>query len=309
MASKLSDTAEIPQPYRRVPAMPRPLSSGVTVESAAASHSGLVRPQNEDHYLVVEVGRYLRTLMTNLPEGSVPPHFEEVVFAMGVADGMGGQAAGEVASRLAISLMVQLVLETPDWIFTEEGPEHHKLLQRTADRFQQVNAALLDAARQDPQLFKMGTTLTVARSLGSSLIVAHVGDSRAYLFRQGRLRRLTEDHTFAQALANANVISSQDVASNRFRHLLTQSLGMDKLEIEPDLTLETLADGDRLLLCTDGLSDMTDDDAIQRVLGQGKAPRETCEALVQLALDRGGKDNITVALADYAIRREAEEQA
>lgn len=301
MHGDLADTAEYPAPADRKPEIPRPISWGVVVMSAAASHPGLVRPQNEDHYLLLEAGRFLRTLDTNLPPGSVPQTYEEVVHAMGVADGMGGQAAGEVASRLALTLMAHMVLETPVWIFSREEPHVQAVIEMIARRFRQVHAALLASGKEDPRLFKMGTTLTVARSLGQDLIVAHVGDSRAYLFREGRLQRLTRDHTLAQELVDANMLSGIEAIAKHFRHLLTQSLGADKLEIMPQIARETLADGDRLLLCTDGLSNQVPEEAIVQELARGAPPQETCQTLVQLALDRGGKDNVTVAIADYRI--------
>jgi protein phosphatase len=301
MNEELLDTVEFPDPSDRKPDMPRPISWGVRVESAAASHKGLVRPQNEDHFLLIEAGRFLRTMATNLPPGCVPEAYEEVVHAMGVADGMGGRAAGEVASRLALTLMVHLVLEDPIWIFSKEEAYIQAAIDVTAKRFQQVHAALLAKGREDPRLFKMGTTLTVARSLGTDLIVAHVGDSRAYLFRQGRLQRLTRDHTLAQELSSASTVAGIEAIANRFRHLLTQSLGADRMEIEPQIVRDTLASGDRLLLCTDGLSDQAPEEAIVRELARGAAAKETCEKLVQLALDHGGKDNVTVAIADYRI--------
>ncbi len=304
MNVELADTADIPDPADRGPRMPRPISWGVQVESAAVSHPGLVRPQNEDHYLLIEAGRFFRTRATNLPPGSVPDTYEEIVHAMGVADGMGGQAAGEVASRLALTLMVHMVLETPVWIFSREEPHVQAVIEVTAQRFRQVNAALLASGKQDPRLFKMGTTLTVARSLGTDLMVAHVGDSRAYLFREGSLRRLTRDHTLAQELRDANMIAGMEAIAQRFRHLLTQSLGTDKMEIVPQIKRETLADGDRLLLCTDGLSDQISEEVIVQELARRAAPQPTCQALVQLALAGGGKDNVTVAIADYRIARD-----
>ncbi len=299
----LADTTDLPDPGEQLPAMHQPLSFGVRAIAAAVSHPGLVRPKNEDHFLIVDAGRFLRTQLTNLPAGSVPLHYEEVVHGIGVADGMGGQAAGEVASRLALTLMVNLVLETPVWIFSRDEEHVQAVIDVTAKRFRQVNAALLASGNQDPRLFKMGTTLTVARSLGTDLIVAHVGDSRAYLFRNGGLMRLTRDHTLAQDLRDANLIAGMDVIADRFRHLLTQSLGTDKTEIVPQIRRETLANGDKLLLCTDGLTDQVSEQALAEELSRGASPQDACEALLERALSAGGKDNVTVAIAEYFVGR------
>src|SRR4051794_33041177 len=181
----LKDTADfLASPPEAGLRTPRPRVTSVEVDLAALSHPGRVRPNNEDHYLVVRAGRYLRTWMTNLPEGCVPREFEETAYGMVVADGMGGMAAGEVASQLALTLLVDLVLDTPDWIFVPDGPELEEVLNRAVDRFRTVNSAVLERAQRDPRLAGMGTTLTMALSFGPSLTVAHVGDSRVYLLRR-----------------------------------------------------------------------------------------------------------------------------
>ena len=203
---------------------PRPRVAPVEVDLAALSHSGRIRPNNEDHYLVVRAGRYLRTWMTNLPEGSVPREFEETVYGMAVADGIGGRAAGEVASRLALTLLVELVFDTPDWIFSLDEPELMEVFHRAAWRFRAVNAALLERARHDPTLAGMGTTLTVAMSLGPLLTVVYVGDSRVYLLRGRELHRLTRDHTLAQELADLGRLPAEDVAANALRNVLTEAI-------------------------------------------------------------------------------------
>src|SRR4051794_34945479 len=136
--------------------MPRPRVTSVRVDLAALSHQGRVRANNEDHYLVVRAGRYLRTWMTNLPEGRVPHEFEETAYGMAVADGMGGMPAGEVASQLALTLLVDLALDTPDWIFSPDGPEVEEILNRAVRRVRAVSAALLEQARRDPGLAGMG---------------------------------------------------------------------------------------------------------------------------------------------------------
>ena len=299
---KLSDTADLPDPEDRNPPMPQPLSQGVRVESAAVSHPGLVRPNNEDHYLIAEAGRYFHSRQSNLPAGSVPDNYQEVIHAIGVADGMGGQAAGEIASRLALTLLVNLVLDAPIWIFSHEEQHVQAIIDLTASRFRFVNAALLATGREDPRLFKMGTTLTVVRSLGTDLIVAHVGDSRAYLFRNRSLERLTRDDTLAQEIRDASPAEGMQQIAARFRHLLTQSLGSDKVEIVPQIRRETLQDGDKLLLCTDGLTDLVSDEVIADQLTRADSPQANCDALLERALAAGGKDNVTVAIAAYRVQ-------
>lgn len=282
----------------------KPLQSSSTllqVDLAAQSHQGRVRPNNEDRYLVVRGGRFLHTLMTNLEEGQVPREFGETLYAMAVADGMGGMAAGEVASRMALSTLVSLVLDTPDWIFSHEEPQVEKILRRSARRFRDVNEALIEETRRDPRLAGMGTTLTVAFSFGADLFLTHVGDSRVYLFRQGVLHRLTRDHTLAQELVDCGVISPDELPTHRLRHVLTQAIGMGDGGSKPEVQRLGLADGDRLLLCTDGLTDMVEDETIANELQRAASADAACHALLDLALERGGKDNVTVIVAGYRI--------
>jgi protein phosphatase len=258
-----------------------------------------VRPNNEDHYLVVRGARSLHTLLTNLPEGSVPRESGDTVHFMAVADGMGGRAAGEVASRLAITHLVGLVLDTPDWIFGLGRPQVEEILRRASERFRDVNAALLERARRDVELAGMGTTLTLAWSFRTALLVAHVGDSRAYLLHTGTLHKLTRDHTLAQRLADDGMISEQEVATHWLSHVLTEGIGISELKGKPQVQHVELADGDRLLLCTDGLTDMVDEATIAAILRRDTTAAETSQALVDLALERGGSDNVTAVVCGY----------
>jgi protein phosphatase len=280
---------------------PRPSVAPLEVDLAALSHPGRVRPHNEDHYLVLSAGRYLRTWLTSLPEGSVPREFEETAYGMAVADGVGGRPAGEVASRLALTLLVELAIDTPDWIFSLDEPKLTDFLDRAAWRFRTLNAALLERARRDPALAGMGTTLTLAMSLGPALTVVHVGDSRAYLLRGGDLQRLTRDHTLAQDLADVGRLAAEDVATNALRNVLTDAIGPWEEGGEPDVRRLPLADGDRLLLCTDGLTGMVDDATIAEELGRDRSAAEVCQTLLDLALVNGGPDNVTIIVAGYRI--------
>ena len=190
-------------------------TSLVRIDVHAQTHPGHHRPNNEDHFFVTRIGRTLETLATNVPAGNLPERAEEVNYVMVVADGMGGHAAGEVASRMAISALVSLALEIPDWIFKVDEEHAHEIEKRIRDRVRQIGAMLVDRGRRDPKLRGMGTTLTAVRSLGRDLMITHVGDSRAYLLRTGKLHRLTRDHTYAQVLIDAGVLAPADVASFR----------------------------------------------------------------------------------------------
>jgi len=276
-------------------------SSRVEVDIAALSHTGHVRSNNEDHFLVTRLGRTLETMITSLPDRDAPKLAEEVNYVMIVADGMGGHAAGEVASRMALSAIVSLALDVPDWILKLNEEYAHEIEDRTRARVREVGALLVKEAAHDPALSGMGTTLTAARSLGRDLQITHVGDSRAYLLRAGRLHRLTRDHTYAQLLVDLGRLPSIDQADPRHRHILTNALGGSDRDVKVDIDLMRLDDGDRVLLCSDGLTEMVDDKTIAGILADAPGSHQACEALVQRALDNGGRDNVTVIVAGYQL--------
>ncbi|HVL11880.1 MAG TPA: protein phosphatase 2C domain-containing protein [Gemmata sp.] len=296
---ELADTAEHkPLGSAQVPP-PEPVSSRARVEVGAASHVGLVRATNEDCYVVGRVERMFRTLATNLPDGSGPLRFDEVAYGFVVADGLGGAHAGEEASRLAVGTFVNLVLHTPDMIMRMSDGEANRLMDRIAERYRRVGAAISERAAESPALEGMATTMTIACSSGEELFIGHVGDSRAYVMRGGELVRLTRDHTYAQELADAGMIEQRDVERHRLRHVLSRALGPRGAEVEVDVTRFGLRDGDYLLLCSDGLTGMVEEDAIAALIA-GRPAQAACDALVEAALAGGGKDNVTVVLARYS---------
>ena len=293
------ETAEFPLPQTAERA--RPPSSLVRVDVAAQSDKGKKRDTNQDHFLVARTGRHRDTLLSNLPEGDLPARFDETGYIAIVADGMGGAAGGEVASRLAITTLINIVLHVPDWILRLDEEHAQKVMRRAASYYRKVHEKLAEEARLKPELRGMGTTMTGAYSLGDDLFVVHVGDSRAYLYRDGVLRRLTKDHTHAQMLADAGIISPEAVGTHRLRHVLTNALGGVESEGNAEIHRMRLFDGDRILLCSDGLHDMVEDEAIAEILKRERASNPGCEALVKSALDNGGKDNVTVVVAGYRI--------
>jgi protein phosphatase len=291
--------------FKRPPALqcrlPEQLASAVNADIAGRSHAGHVRSNNEDHFLVVRFGRFLESLETNLPADQVPARIEEQGYAMAVADGMGGHAAGEEASRFAITTLLNLVLTTPDWILrADEPPLAEEIMRRAAERFKQVDRALVDQAENVPRFYGFGTTLTLAANVRRDLFVAHIGDSRAYVLRRGILHQLTRDHTLVRELYEAGVITYSQAASHRLRHVLTRNLGADRIA-NPDVQKCVLENGDRLLLCSDGLSEMVGADTISAVLSDHADSSTLCGRLIDLALTAGGKDNVTAVVAQYVI--------
>lgn len=277
-------------------------SARVQVDLAGLSDPGRVRKQNEDHFMAARFDRTMHTLASNLQAADVPAEYADTAYAFLVADGVGGAVAGELASRTAVQAVVDLVLETPDWIMRLDNGLADEVLKRMERRFQKVREVLIARAAQDPHLKGMATTMTVAVNLGADLLTTHVGDSRAYLFRRdGRLELLTHDQTMAQSLADAGAISQQDVAHHPSRHVLTSALATRGAFAQVQLKHSRIEDGETLLLCSDGLTEMVEDETIAKVLA-AKEPAETaCRRLVALALEAGGKDNVTVVVARYQI--------
>ncbi len=149
----------------------------------------------------------------------------------------------------------------------------------------------------------MGTTLTLAASLGTDLLVAHVGDSRAYLMREGRLQRLTHDQTLAQGMVDAGLITAEKAAKHTLRHVLTGVLSANGKTVPLEVAWFKLVDGDQVLVCSDGLTEMVTEAAITDALNQPGPAADICQTLVDLALKAGGRDNVTVVLARYRIPR------
>ncbi|MEO8275370.1 MAG: protein phosphatase 2C domain-containing protein [Thermoanaerobaculia bacterium] len=274
------------------------LRSLLRVDVGAQSHPGKVRKNNEDHHLALRVHRSLETIATNLPDGDLPRRLDQQGYVLLVADGIGGRSGGEHASRRAISALVEIATRIPDWILQLDDTHASELMQRAGSYFEQVDAILEAEAAADPALAGMGTTMTAVYLLDRDLIVAHVGDSRAYRFRDGELLPVTHDQTLAQALADAGVIAAEEVKSHRQRHILTGALGATSGAPRVQLGRHDLRNGDRVLLASDGLTEMLSDTAIADILRAESDPAAACAALVAAALDEGGSDNVTVMVAD-----------
>lgn len=255
-------------------------SPRVEVELGARTHPGRVRANNEDHFLASRFERTMTTLLTNLPEGIVPAEHADTAYGFLVADGMGGRAAGEVASRTAIGALVGLALQTPDWIMSFDESRVGQVLERMKQRFEQLSAVLAERAQTDPALAGMGTTMTLVLSLGPEAILTHIGDSRAYLRRGAVLHRLTHDQTMAQSLADAGAITPEELKRHPLRHVLTGAISTRRGKAPIELQHVHLEDGDQVLLCSDGLTDMVDDAAIAELLGGPGSSDAICEALV-----------------------------
>jgi serine/threonine protein phosphatase PrpC len=291
----MSESATLPDiNLAAEPSQSRPLA----VRTFGLTDPGRVRPSNEDQFLVAELTKAMRVQYASLPQPKTQ-YAEERGYLFIVADGMGGHAAGEQASALAVQSIEAFALNTLKWFFRLKGAEDQDILKEFQTALQQADATVCREAAQHPELAGMGTTVTIAYSVGSRLFLVHVGDSRCYLFRGSQLHRLTHDHTLVEEMIQRGQIQPEEAAHHRLRHVITNAVGghepgvkveCHRLELEPD---------DTLLLCSDGLTEMVPDDRITAVLRAEQEPRTACERLVAEANELGGKDNVSVIVARF----------
>ncbi|HEX9626396.1 MAG TPA: Stp1/IreP family PP2C-type Ser/Thr phosphatase [Acidiferrobacterales bacterium] len=237
------------------------------------THPGQVRDRNEDAFLL-EPANGIAVL----------------------ADGMGGHQAGEVASAMAVDLITRHLREAADARAPGKPRPATALGDAAIDAIRSANQAIFDAARSKPEYAGMGTTVVVALFDANKLWVAHVGDSRLYRFRGGRLSQITVDHSMVQELLNRGLISEEEARTSANKNLVTRALGVDT-QVEPDVQEQTFLKGDVYLLCSDGLTDVLPDADIERILQQHRDALDTAvQQLVDEANARGGPDNVSVVL-------------
>jgi protein phosphatase len=274
--------------------------SGATlaVRSFGLSDPGKVRGRNEDQFLIAALVKALQVRQTSMPQPRLL-HSNDRSHLFVVADGMGGHAAGQRASALAIHSVEQFVLETFKWFRQCRGRDEDKVLADFQTAIGQANALILSEAAQHPQLHGMGTTLTLAYSLNDVLFVAHAGDSRCYLWRDHTLYRLTRDHTLVEEMISKGHIKAEEAVNHQWRHVITNAVGGDSAEVQVEVHKLQLEAGDGVLLCSDGLTEMVSEQEIAYTLRDEAEPERACRRLVARANEEGGKDNITVIVARY----------
>jgi protein phosphatase len=260
---------------------PMPLRARV----GALSNVGMVREIDEDSLLTLQLGTDQNS------EGRTWGLYI-------VADGMGGHSAGEIASGLAIRGAAELVMRAYLTPTLETGSEDdaEKLEETVRKAMLQANEYVLREARARSN--DMGTTITMALVAGDRAVIGNVGDSRTYLFRDGKLRRISKDHSLVMRLVEIGQISEDDIYTHPQRNAVLRSLG-DKHEIEVDVFTERLKPGDALLLCSDGQWEMTRDPQMAEMIGGHDDPQAACAALVAAANEAGGEDNITAVLVRF----------
>ncbi len=263
------------------------------LDVAGRTVAGLVRDNNEDQFMIARLLRGVYCIDSSLSPDALAHFNARSGYLLVVSDGMGGRAAGEVASATAVEVVVQCVEEVFD------AHEGHKasddatraFLQEAVERAASI---LKTIQRRSPDKHGMGCTLTLGYVIDKNLWVAHVGDSRAYLVRNRKLHRLTKDHTWAEALKEADAIS--DVEKHPGRHMLTNVLG-GKDELFVDVSKIPLKPGDVLVFCSDGIHGCVGDEKLGKVVVQAPSADAATKNLIDLALAEGGPDNATAIVA------------
>ena len=275
-------------------------SSVAAVDMAGLTDRGHRRPNNEDHFLISRFGRFLETLDTNLSPEDAPFREEETGYSLLVADGMGGHAGGEVASKLAISTLINLALATPDWILRlDDDPLMQEVMRRAKERWGLINTALTDHAEADPECEGTGY------DPDPRLEPRQKSDGRSHwrfscLSVPQKTTPPSDSRSYVCAISGGSG-NHRPVRGCQASHAQRADQSARKREqaVEPDLLNLTLEDGDVLLLCTDGLTDMVEESLIQSTLDGEEDSKTICRRLVEQALEAGGKDNVTVAVAHY----------
>ena len=251
------------------------------IVAAGKTDVGLVRKQNEDDFYI-----------------------DESLGLLVVADGMGGHAAGSVASKMATDFIKRYYKKEEGEYSTQNSTswgEYSETTDNLVAAIRTANAAIYEEAQRMPDLKGMGTTVAAAQVNGSRLSIAHIGDSRVYLVRAGSIEQLTDDHSVVYEQVKRSLITKEEAKKSEIKNILTRALGISA-DAEIDLAEMNLAANDILLLCSDGLSNMIDDETMLAVVTATREPALACEQLVGMANANGGKDNITVVVA-YIIAR------
>jgi serine/threonine protein phosphatase PrpC len=246
------------------------------VKAYGLTHVGRQRQHNEDSYLVAG---------------------EAKLFL--VADGMGGHAAGEIASRIAVDSISEFILHTKedDGTWPHAYDEHYRRsTNRLMAAVRLANTRVLEAMRKDARLRGMGTTVVACLADDDTMSFAHVGDSRAYLIRNGQLSRITHDHSWVFEQVQAGMLTEAEAEKHPLRNVITRALG-GALSVSPDASEIEVRPGDVYLLCSDGLTGMVPEEEILRLVTKNTDDLENaCQALIDTANERGGLDNITAIL-------------
>ncbi len=265
-----------------------PLDATLKLRVFGRTDVGQIREHNEDNFLIADLTRRTRSLM----EGDREQPVGNRGTLLGVCDGMGGAAAGEVASQLAVDIIYEKLVQG------EALLNHDDLARRLVQAVEEAGIRIFNEARADRTRRGMGTTATIAALMDARLFVAQVGDSRAYVLRGDRFTQVSRDQSLVNQLIEAGQLTEEEAETFEHNNIILQALGTAET-VQVDLTYVDLCQGDRLLLCSDGLSGMIRGEEMREVLLNTRDSLEACRELTERANRAGGHDNITVIVAEF----------
>lgn len=282
-----------PQQGPRVSSPSRRKPQDEEVDVYGLTHVGLVRKQNQDHFLVGSLRKHLDIHHTSLHDAEqIPVLSERLAYIAMVADGVGGGEGGEEASRLAVEVATQYITSSMDCYYSADARDEDVFFEALQEAAMHCHARVQERAKQEPDWRGMATTLTLWIGVWPWSYLLQVGDSRCYVYRQDRLTQISRDQTLAQDLTDQGVLARSDADNTRWAHVLSSAIG--GRQTAPVVTQIKQAWGSIGLLCSDGLTKHVSDERIAERLHSMTSARQTCEALLQDALDGGGSDNITI---------------
>ena len=265
------------------------------------THRGKVRKDNQDHFVLCSLRKQLVLRLSSIPDAAgLMAESERLASLAMVADGVGGAARGETASRVALQAVTRYVSRATRCYFGAAEDDGQALLDALREGALQSHAELIRLGEEDADYRGMATTLTLYLGVWPRAYLLQVGDSRCYLLRNGELTQITRDQTMAQAMVDVGAMKAEEASKSRLAHTLTSSIGGS--QTDPTVTRFDMDWGHVLLLCSDGLTQHVTDERIRDVLRSMTSARQACETLLQEALDDGGTDNITVIVGRAAQR-------
>ncbi len=271
------------------------------ITSAGRTDTGKKRDSNQDQFLIADLNKSMLVQSTSLELEA-----QSRIYGMShgkllmVADGMGGHQGGNRASRMAIDLLINQLLNSMHWFSSNEHDEAAReagFVEDLKRLMQHAHEAIEKEAQSEIKKKGMGTTLTVAYVIWPWMYVLHAGDSRCYLLRQGEMRQLTRDHTVSNQLVEKGGMTLEEANNSRWSNVLYNALGAGAAAVVPEVHKVPLQSGDTIMLCTDGLYRHVRDNEIRDLLETELEPQESCRSLIELANFRGGLDNITAVVA------------
>jgi serine/threonine protein phosphatase PrpC len=265
------------------------------IDAHGVTHPGKVRRDNQDHFLLCHLRKQLVVRLSSLPQAEhLIGDSERLASLAMVADGVGGAAHGEEASRVALAAVTQYVSRSMRCYYAASSEDDREFYDALQEGARQCHEELLRRGEANPDDRGMATTLTLYLGVWPRAYLLQVGDSRCYLLRHGELTQITRDQTMAQEMVDLGVMKAEDAAGTRLAHTLTSSIG--GRQTDPKVTRFDMTWGHVLLLCSDGLTRHVSDDRIRDVLRSMTSAKQACEDLLGEALEGGGSDNITIVV-------------